>query len=153
MGVLVAVVGIGVRVARRAVDVRAEHAEELAQITGVAICPFADVAEHVFSGGRWYEQFRQALAGVPNLPHESVPEGRDSGDNVEVRRWGQPRAFDFEPRAHDDLGARLGMDFARAARISGARFVTLQGRNHLFLETEPAFGQFLEHTRAFLATH
>src|SRR5512135_2035557 len=68
-------------------------------------------------------QFRELLAGIPNVPHESVPAGRDSDDNVEVRRVGQPRPFDFEPKAHWDLGPQLGMlDFERAAKITGARF-------------------------------
>ncbi len=69
------------------------------------------------------EQFRQMLAGIPNIPHESVPEGKSEADNVEVRRWGQPRQFDFEPKAHWDLGPELGiLDFERAAKITGARF-------------------------------
>jgi seryl-tRNA synthetase len=69
------------------------------------------------------DEFRQMLAGIPNVPHESVPEGRSEADNVEVRRWGQPRQFDFEPKAHWDLGPELGiLDFERAAKITGARF-------------------------------
>jgi seryl-tRNA synthetase len=69
------------------------------------------------------EEFRQALAGVPNVPHESVPTGRSEADNVEVRRWGSPRQFDFAPKAHWDLGPELGLlDFERAAKITGARF-------------------------------
>jgi len=64
---------------------------------------------------------------VPNLPHASVPEGQDEHDNVEVRRWGTPPEFDFEPKDHVDLGAPNGrMDFAAAAKISGARFVVLR---------------------------
>ncbi len=69
------------------------------------------------------EQFRELLAGIPNIPHESVPAGRDEGANVEVRRCGEPPAFDFEPQAHWDLGPQLGiLDFERAAKITGARF-------------------------------
>ncbi|HOK47455.1 MAG TPA: serine--tRNA ligase, partial [Bryobacteraceae bacterium] len=69
------------------------------------------------------EEFRQALASVPNLPHESVPTGRSEKDNVEVRRWGQPRPMNFQPKAHWDLGPELGvLDFERAAKITGARF-------------------------------
>jgi len=68
------------------------------------------------------------LMGVPNVPHASVPVGRTSDDNVEVRRWGTPPRFDFEPAAHWDLGVRLGiLDFERAARMSGARFTVLMG--------------------------
>jgi seryl-tRNA synthetase len=69
------------------------------------------------------EQFRDELAAVPNLPHESVPVGADESGNVEVRRWGRPREFDFPPKAHWDLGPELGvLDFERAAKITGARF-------------------------------
>jgi seryl-tRNA synthetase len=68
------------------------------------------------------------LAGIPNLLAEDVPDGEDEHANVEIRRWGEPRAFDFTPKEHDDLGAPLGMDFARAAKLSGARFVTLYGQ-------------------------
>jgi seryl-tRNA synthetase len=69
------------------------------------------------------EQFRYLLAGIPNLPHDSVPVGKSADDNVEVRRVGEPRAYDFEPKAHWDLGAQLGiLDLERAAKITGARF-------------------------------
>ncbi len=65
---------------------------------------------------------------VPNIPQPDVPDGRDERDNVELRRWAEPRTFDFEPRDHVDLGAHLGlMDFEAAARIAGARFVVMHG--------------------------
>jgi seryl-tRNA synthetase len=68
------------------------------------------------------------LMTVPNLPHASVPVGRSADDNVEVRRVGQPRAMDFEPKPHWDLGPALGiLDFERATRMSGARFAVLMG--------------------------
>ena len=68
-------------------------------------------------------EFRDLLAGIPNVPHESVPVGKSEDDNVEVRRCGEPRQFDFEPKAHWDLGPQLGiLDLERAAKISGARF-------------------------------
>ena len=95
---------------------------------------------------------------LPNLPHESVPVGKSSGDNVEVRRWGTPPAVDFEPKPHWDLGPALGiLDFERAARMSGARFSVLIGagarleralinfmldvhtREHGYTEIEPPF--------------
>jgi seryl-tRNA synthetase len=57
-----------------------------------------------------------------------VPAGADESANVELRRWGEPRAFDFEPKEHDEIGARLGMDFGRAAKLAGARFVVLFGQ-------------------------
>jgi seryl-tRNA synthetase len=73
-------------------------------------------------------EFRQLLAGVPNTPHESVPTGRSSEDNVEVRRCGQPPSFSFTPKAHWDLGPDLGiLDFDRAAKITGARFAVYWG--------------------------
>ena len=69
------------------------------------------------------KQLRQLLAGIPNLPNESVPVGKTPEDNVEVRRWGAPPKFDFTPKAHWDLGENLGiLDFGRAAKISGARY-------------------------------
>jgi seryl-tRNA synthetase len=73
-------------------------------------------------------EFRQMMAGVPNTPHESVPTGRSSDDNVEVRRWGKPPEFSFAPKAHWDLGPELGiLDFDRAAKITGARFAVYWG--------------------------
>jgi len=74
------------------------------------------------------EEFRELLAGIPNVPHESVPPGKDSEDNLEVRRVGQPRPFDFQPKAHWDLGPELGiLDLERAAKITGARFALYWG--------------------------
>lgn len=76
----------------------------------------------------------------PNVLAEDVPDGPDESHNREVRRRGEPRAFAFEPRSHDELGARLGMDFARAARLSGSRFVALWGP---LAALERALGQFM----------
>jgi seryl-tRNA synthetase len=74
------------------------------------------------------ESFRDLMAGVPNLPHESVPVGKSADDNVEVRRWGQPREFDFPPKAHWDLGPELKiLDMERATKITGARFAVYWG--------------------------
>lgn len=74
------------------------------------------------------EKFRGLLAGIPNLPHESVPVGKSSEDNVEVRRWGKPRKFDFEPKAHWDLGPEMHiLDLERAAKVTGARFAVYWG--------------------------
>ena len=73
-------------------------------------------------------ELNELMTGLPNLPHESVPVGADESANLEVRRWGTPREFDFEPLDHLDLGARLGiLDMERAAKISGARFAILTG--------------------------
>lgn len=105
------------------------------------------------------ERERDALLlSLPNLPHASVPVGTSADDNVEVRRWGSPRQFEFEPKAHWDLGPALGiLDFERAARMSGARFSVLFGagarlaralinfmldlhtREHGYTEVEPPF--------------
>jgi seryl-tRNA synthetase len=95
---------------------------------------------------------------LPNVPHESVPVGTSAADNPEVRRWGTPRTFDFEPKPHWDLGVDLGiLDFERATRMSGARFSILSGagarlarglinfmldlhtREHGYREVEPPF--------------
>lgn len=65
----------------------------------------------------------------PNLPHASVPVGKDEKDNVEVRRWGTPKEFDFQVKSHDELGESLGqMDFALAAKITGSRFVVMRNQ-------------------------
>jgi seryl-tRNA synthetase len=105
------------------------------------------------------EQQRSSLLMImPNLPHASVPQGKGAEENVEVRRVGAPREFDFEARAHWDIGAHLGIiDFERATRMSGARFSVLLGggarlaralinfmldlhtREHGYVEVEPPF--------------
>src|SRR3984957_19117573 len=73
-------------------------------------------------------KYRELMAGVPNIPHESVPVGRSAEDNVVIRTVGEPRAFDFEPKAHWDIGPDLGiLDFDRAAKITGARFAVYFG--------------------------
>ena len=100
----------------------------------------------------------ELLAGLPNLPAQDVPIGPDEAANVEVRKWGEPRAFDFEPKDHVDLGESLGiLDQERAAKIAGARFAILNGagarleralinfmldvhtREHGYTETLPPF--------------
>ncbi|HVT95425.1 MAG TPA: serine--tRNA ligase [Bryobacteraceae bacterium] len=74
------------------------------------------------------EEFRLLLSAIPNLPHESVPTGRSAEDNVEVRKWGAPSVFDFEPKAHWDLGPELRiLDLERAAKVTGARFAVYWG--------------------------
>jgi len=89
------------------------------------------------------------LAGLPNPPAEGVPEGIDETDNVEIRRWGHPSGFDFPAREHDVIGEALGlMDFERAAKLSGARFVVLSGA---LARLERALVSFMLdlHTREF----
>jgi len=104
------------------------------------------------------QQRTDLLMTVPNLPHASVPVGKSAEDNTEVRRHGEPRPFDFEPKPHWDLGPALGiLDFERATRMSGARFSVLMGagarlaralinfmlelhtREHAYIEVEPPF--------------
>ena len=78
--------------------------------------------------GELQDKLDDLLLGIPNIPDDSVPAGDSEDENEEVLRWGEPPAFDFEPRDHIDLGQALGgMDFERAARLSGARFVTMTG--------------------------
>ena len=91
--------------------------------------------------------FHELLAGIPNVPHESVPVGRSAEDNVEIRRVGEPPQFDFSPKAHWDLGPELGiLDLERAAKITGARFAVYWG---LGARLERALIQFMleVHTR------
>ena len=83
----------------------------------------------------------ELLAALPNIPADDVPDGADDADNVELRRWGTPRRFDFTPREHFDVGEQLGlMDFEAAAAISGSRFVVLTGA---LARLERALGQFM----------
>jgi seryl-tRNA synthetase len=92
-------------------------------------------------------EFQELLAGIPNVPHESVPVGQDDAGNVEVRRHGQPPQFDFAPKAHWDIGPELGiLDFERAGKIAGARFALYWG---LGARLERALGNFMldVHTR------
>jgi seryl-tRNA synthetase len=74
------------------------------------------------------EELDGLLQGIPNVPHHSVPAGSDEEDNVEIRRWGEPRAFDFEVKDHVDLGAAInGLDFDAASKITGSRFSQMRG--------------------------
>jgi seryl-tRNA synthetase len=86
------------------------------------------------------------LMGIPNLPHSSVPLGNSADENVEVRRWGTPRQFDFRIQDHVDVGSRLGLDFETAAKVSGARFSFMRGS---IARLHRAIAQFMidTHTR------
>ena len=87
------------------------------------------------------DELREIALGVPNLTHESVPEGKSEDDNREEWRWGEPRRFDFEPLDHVDLGTRLGgLDFDLASKLAGSRFVTLSGS---FARLHRALTQFM----------
>lgn len=74
-------------------------------------------------------QIETIAMSMPNMPHSSVPDGKDEHDNKEIRRWGNPTAFDFQVKSHDELGDALGqMDFALAAKITGSRFVVMKDK-------------------------
>jgi len=73
-------------------------------------------------------ELNDILMGIPNLPHDTVPDGNSEDENVEIRRWGTPKSFDFDVKDHVDLGANLGLlDFETAAKITGSRFAVMQG--------------------------
>ncbi|MHA3841238.1 serine--tRNA ligase [Sphingomonas aestuarii] len=98
------------------------------------------------------EQLDAALAEIPNLPADEVPEGADETGNVEEKRWGTPRDFDFAPKEHADLGPTLGMDFEGGAALSGARFTALRGPmarlhralGHYMLDRQTGTGGYTE---------
>jgi seryl-tRNA synthetase (EC 6.1.1.11) len=74
------------------------------------------------------EQLKSVMLSIPNIPHQSVPVGKDETENVEVRRWGVPRDFNFEPKAHYEIGEALGiLDFERGASLAGSRFTVMWG--------------------------
>ena len=74
------------------------------------------------------DELNAILMGIPNIPHASVPEGKGEEDNLEIRKWGEPAAFNFEPKDHVDLGEQLGqLDFETAAKLTGSRFSVMQG--------------------------
>ncbi|MBR5774557.1 MAG: serine--tRNA ligase [Clostridia bacterium] len=92
---------------------------------------------------------KDLILGFPNIPHESVPVGKDDSENVEIRRFGEPRQFDFEPKAHWDIGANLGiLDPETAAKVTGARFTFYKDKGarleraimNFFLDTHTAHG-------------
>lgn len=84
------------------------------------------------------------MLNMPNLPHESVPVGQDETQNVEVRRWGTPRSFEFEVKDHADVGAPLGLDFDTGAKLSGARFTLMKGQ---IAKLHRAIAQFMLDTQ------
>ena len=73
-------------------------------------------------------QLLELQLGIPNIPHATTPTGDNEADNVEIRRWGEPRRFVFEPRDHVDLGGDGGLDFEAGAKLTGARFVVIRGQ-------------------------
>ncbi|KEC55502.1 serine--tRNA ligase [Bartonella koehlerae] len=90
---------------------------------------------------RLTKSLENALSAIPNIPLDDVPEGKDESDNVVIRHFGTPTAFDFTPKEHFDLGQNLKqMDFERASRLSGTRFTVLSG---MLARLERALGQFM----------
>jgi seryl-tRNA synthetase len=107
-----------------------------AKSTGADITPMLQKVEHLGDQLKVCEhqlatvqqELQVILMGIPNLPHESVPYGKGEEDNPELRRWGEPRPFEFEPLDHVDLGEGLGLlDFEAAAKLTGSRFSVIQG--------------------------
>ena len=100
-----------------------DSAEPMDEVARIAedLSEGAAVLEHIQA------ELNAMLMGLPNLPHDSVPVGADESANVELRRWGSPRVFDFTPKNHVDLGAPLGMDFDTGALLSGSRFTFMRG--------------------------
>ncbi|MCX7190270.1 MAG: serine--tRNA ligase [Methylotenera sp.] len=90
-------------------------------------------------------QLQNLLLNVPNLPHATVPEGKSETDNVEVRKVGMPRTFDFEIKDHTDVGAPLGLDFDTGIKLSGARFTFMRGH---IAKLHRALSQFMLDTQA-----
>jgi seryl-tRNA synthetase len=94
--------------------------------------------------GELQAELQNLLLNLPNLPHESVPQGKSEADNVEVRRIGTPRVFDFEVKDHADVGAPLGLDFDTGAKLSGARFTLMRGQ---IAKLHRALAQFMLDTQ------
>jgi len=103
-------------------DAKSQVAETLQTID-------AELDRAVASAKAIQEEIREFLMGIPNVPQDAVPAGNDEDDNVEVRQWGTPKTLPFEPRDHVDVGEALdgGLDFERAAKLSGARFSVMSG--------------------------
>ena len=99
--------------------------------TSAVMAEVAGLADELKASGERLEAIQAELSvmlmSVPNLPHASVPEGADESGNLEVRRWGEPRSFDFTVKDHVDVGAPLGLDFDTGAKLSGSRFTFLRG--------------------------
>lgn len=114
------------------------------------------------------EQIDKIMLTIPNIPHESVPVGDTDEDNLEVRKWGEPKKFDFEPKAHWDIGENLNiLDFSTAAKITGARFTVYKGSGarleraliNFFLDTHTVhhgyteiFPPFMVHRNSMIGT-
>ena len=126
---------------RKAVQSETEQLQAVAKQIGAAKKSGQDATELLKKGSeiasklsdleKRTEELKTALTDllltIPNLPHESVPVGKDETENVEVRRWGTPRNFDFEIKDHVDVGAPLGLDFETGTKLAGTRFAFMKG--------------------------
>jgi seryl-tRNA synthetase len=112
----------------------------LAEVAGLGDQLKADEARLV----ELQTELQNLLLNVPNLPHESVPAGKDETNNVEVRKVGTPRTFDFEIKDHTDVGTPLGLDFDAGAKLSGARFTLMRGQ---IAKMHRALAQFMLNTQ------
>ncbi|MDZ4392098.1 serine--tRNA ligase [Cypionkella sp.] len=101
----------------------------------------SEVAALAAEADQFDRELRDLLLGLPNLPLDEVPDGADEDGNVEIRRWGNPRNFEFTPKEHFEIaGVKPGMDFETAAKLSGARFVVLKGA---VIRVHRALSQFM----------
>ncbi|MEL6282491.1 MAG: serine--tRNA ligase [Pseudomonadota bacterium] len=101
---------------------------EFERLRGLVAEKKDEIARLEVEAKEWDDKLSAELMGIPNLPHDDVPEGTNEDDNVEVRRWGDPRAFDFTPKEHFELAAVADLlDFETAAKLSGSRFMLLSG--------------------------
>ncbi len=120
-----------VQARRNALSRQIGQAKARAEDSSAAMAEVAGIADELKAGGHRLEALQSELQGLlmslPNLPHESVPVGADEAANVELRRWGTPRGFDFVVKDHVDLGAPLGLDFETGAKLSGSRFTFMRG--------------------------
>ena len=116
---------------RNALSRQIGQAKAKGEDAGTAMAEVASLADELKASAARLDAVQAALAGmlmsVPNLPHASVPRGADERANVELRRWGTPRTFDFPVKDHVDLGAPLGLDFETGAKLSGTRFTFMKG--------------------------
>jgi seryl-tRNA synthetase len=116
---------------RNSVSKQVGQAKGRGEDTSALMAQVAGIADELKSGGERLEalqaEMAQMLMSIPNLPHDSVPVGADEAANAEVRRWGDPRTFDFPVKDHVDLGAPLGLDFETGAKLSGSRFTFMKG--------------------------
>ncbi len=127
--------------ASREIGIRKAAGQDAADIVARVIALKSSIAKLQSAADAFDAKIKAALAELPNLPADDVPEGADERANREIRRWGQPPSFAFEALDHVALGAQLGlMDFERSARMSGARFVILTGA---FARLERALAAFM----------